>query len=561
MSDIFISYASEDRAYAKQLAESLAHHGWSIWWDRKIPFGKSFDQVIEEQITEARCLIVLWSAHSVASDWVKNEAREGKERGILIPVLIEEAKIPLEFRHVQTANLVGWEPALPHSEFDELLRELTQLLARQPRQAHEQYIPSASSGAEPKIEETSTSVAPSTLEMDLAAAISRSRGKPEEHVPIESVAGSQPGATEMLGEAAGEHVKEVRQGAKKKPLLTTLLLAMFAVGASLVFVITRWERPVEQREITSAPSPEVDRPIDRKHRAEILYQQGVESEDVVQKVKLFREAAELGHKDAQSGLGGMYFFGYGVAQDYAESLKWHRKAAEQGDAEAQNNTGIMYSEGLGVARNEAEAVKWFRKAAEQGDAEAQNNIAVMYNNGRGVAEDEAEAVKWYRMAAEQGHDHAQAVLGIMYEEGRGVAKDEVEAVKWYRMAAEQGHANSQTALGIMYADGRGVAEDKIEAVKWYRKAAEQGDAAGQFRLGYSYAMGVGIARNLTEAVKWITKAARQDHAQAQWALGLMYVNGRGVSKDEDEAVKWFRKAAAQGDEPAQRELKKRGLDW
>jgi len=117
MSDLFISYASEDRVRAKQLAEALGRHGWTIWWDREIPFGKSFDQVIEEQITEARCLIVLWSVHSVASDWVKNEAREGKARGVLIPVLIEETRIPLEFRHVQTANLVGWDPTMLHPEF------------------------------------------------------------------------------------------------------------------------------------------------------------------------------------------------------------------------------------------------------------------------------------------------------------------------------------------------------------------------------------------------------------------------------------------------------------
>ena len=32
-----------------------------MWWDRKIPFGKSFDAVIEKALWQARCLIVLWS--------------------------------------------------------------------------------------------------------------------------------------------------------------------------------------------------------------------------------------------------------------------------------------------------------------------------------------------------------------------------------------------------------------------------------------------------------------------------------------------------------------------
>ncbi len=124
MADIFISYASEDRSHAKTLAECFEHKGWSVWWDRKIPLGETWDNVIEREIDVARCIIVLWSKNSSLSDWVKTEAREGKARGILVPALIENVKIPLEFRHVQAANLVAWDPNLPHPEFSRLLDEL-----------------------------------------------------------------------------------------------------------------------------------------------------------------------------------------------------------------------------------------------------------------------------------------------------------------------------------------------------------------------------------------------------------------------------------------------------
>jgi len=43
MADIFISYASEDRQRAGALAETLGARGWSVWWDREIPLGQSFD--------------------------------------------------------------------------------------------------------------------------------------------------------------------------------------------------------------------------------------------------------------------------------------------------------------------------------------------------------------------------------------------------------------------------------------------------------------------------------------------------------------------------------------
>jgi hypothetical protein len=36
VSDIFISYASEDRSRVRPLADALSGHGWSVWWDRQI---------------------------------------------------------------------------------------------------------------------------------------------------------------------------------------------------------------------------------------------------------------------------------------------------------------------------------------------------------------------------------------------------------------------------------------------------------------------------------------------------------------------------------------------
>lgn len=105
MADIFISYASEDLEKARGLAEALGAHGWSVWWDRKIPLGQSFDAVIEKALGETKCLIVLWSAQSVESRWVKNEASEGEARGILVPVFIEAVRAPLAFRLLNGANL------------------------------------------------------------------------------------------------------------------------------------------------------------------------------------------------------------------------------------------------------------------------------------------------------------------------------------------------------------------------------------------------------------------------------------------------------------------------
>ena len=70
-----------------------------------------------------------------------------------------------------------------------------------------------------------------------------------------------------------------------------------------------------------------------------------------------RKAADQGVASAQYNLGGMYYRGEGVAQDYTQALFWYRKAADQGDAYAQYNLGGMYDRGEGVAQNFVQAHK------------------------------------------------------------------------------------------------------------------------------------------------------------------------------------------------------------
>ena len=137
MSDIFISYSSEDRGKAKDIADALKRQGFSVWWDRSILPGETFDTVIEDALEAAKCVIVLWSKTSVSKEWVRTEASEGKQRGILIPVLIERnVRIPIEFRRMQAADLIDWERILPHPGFDNLLKAVAGILGRpvQPRQ-------------------------------------------------------------------------------------------------------------------------------------------------------------------------------------------------------------------------------------------------------------------------------------------------------------------------------------------------------------------------------------------------------------------------------------------
>lgn len=130
MGHVFVSYASADRERARQIAALVAGEGWDVWWDRTIPPGRQFDEVIEEALDAATCVVVLWSNASIASTWVKTEAAEANRRKLLIPVVIEDVKIPLEFRRLQAADLAAWKGERSHPEVDKFIAAIEREIGR-----------------------------------------------------------------------------------------------------------------------------------------------------------------------------------------------------------------------------------------------------------------------------------------------------------------------------------------------------------------------------------------------------------------------------------------------
>jgi hypothetical protein len=130
MPDIFISYASPDREIAQTIADALGQRGHSVWWDRTIPPGRVFDEVIQEALNAAKCVIVLWSANSIRSNWVKTEASEALALNRLVPVLIEDVHPPIEFKRIQAAYLVGWTGDTRHPEFAGMIASVERLITQ-----------------------------------------------------------------------------------------------------------------------------------------------------------------------------------------------------------------------------------------------------------------------------------------------------------------------------------------------------------------------------------------------------------------------------------------------
>ncbi len=130
MTDIFLSYTERDRDTARRVAEALGSAGWSVWWDRRIPAGETWRGVLAHALEDMRCMVVLWSAKSIESEWVYEEASEGRRQGKLVPVMIEAVRPPAGFREIQAADLSGWDGSPDFEGLRLLLADLENLLGK-----------------------------------------------------------------------------------------------------------------------------------------------------------------------------------------------------------------------------------------------------------------------------------------------------------------------------------------------------------------------------------------------------------------------------------------------
>lgn len=106
---VFLSYSRPDRARVAKLAEALKVAGIDVWWDTAIEGGASFSADIERELDAADVVVVAWTASSVKSTWVLDEAGAGRDRGRLVPVQLDATPPPLGFRQFQAIDLSTWK--------------------------------------------------------------------------------------------------------------------------------------------------------------------------------------------------------------------------------------------------------------------------------------------------------------------------------------------------------------------------------------------------------------------------------------------------------------------
>ena len=117
MADIFLSYSRRDLRQAEAFATALGEEGWTVWWDAKLYGGEQFRDVIERELAQAKCVIVLWSKDSVRSLFVLGEASRALHRRIVVPVLLQQVEQPIDFSSIHAEDLTSWSGTRDSPQF------------------------------------------------------------------------------------------------------------------------------------------------------------------------------------------------------------------------------------------------------------------------------------------------------------------------------------------------------------------------------------------------------------------------------------------------------------
>lgn len=126
MHDIFISYAHEDKLKARLLVDLFEEQGWSVWWDELISVGVKYSALLDEALSQSRCVVVCWSKASLKSEYVRSEAHRGTARAVLLQIILEDVALPSPFNEYAVSDLSVWpDSELGQHEVKKLLRDIS----------------------------------------------------------------------------------------------------------------------------------------------------------------------------------------------------------------------------------------------------------------------------------------------------------------------------------------------------------------------------------------------------------------------------------------------------
>ncbi len=99
---IFISYAHEDIALCYTFCSEIQDSGYSIWVDKHLKVGTTWENTIFSKIDNCQAFIFLATKNSTQSEFCRRECAYAVEKGkFIVPVKLAPCQLPPEIKHIQ----------------------------------------------------------------------------------------------------------------------------------------------------------------------------------------------------------------------------------------------------------------------------------------------------------------------------------------------------------------------------------------------------------------------------------------------------------------------------
>jgi tetratricopeptide (TPR) repeat protein len=108
----------------------LEGQGWTVFWDDKIRGGDYFREKILDELKTARCVVAVWSKHSVGSRWVRTEAEKAINKGNLVPIKIDNSETPFGFEECEEIRFTHWPPSSRDEKLNKLLDSISNIIKK-----------------------------------------------------------------------------------------------------------------------------------------------------------------------------------------------------------------------------------------------------------------------------------------------------------------------------------------------------------------------------------------------------------------------------------------------
>lgn len=99
----FVSYKRQDLPAIAPILRRVVEHGLPVWFDRGIPGGKEWDEIIEERLSRCKVVLLFASSAAVESKYVRREVKFADALDTpIVTVMLEEASLAHGLRMLLT---------------------------------------------------------------------------------------------------------------------------------------------------------------------------------------------------------------------------------------------------------------------------------------------------------------------------------------------------------------------------------------------------------------------------------------------------------------------------